>query len=151
MAVEEGIYLTRFGRQVNIIHRRDQLCTAKVIQERAFNNTKIKFIWDTVVTRINGDELVHSVTLENVKSGDVSEMATDSVFIFIGTLLSSEFLNGAVSLDKDGFVIVNQQMETSVLGIFAAGGVICKRLRQVFPSVGEGATAAFNAEKYLDL
>jgi thioredoxin reductase (NADPH) len=150
MAVEEGIYLTKFGRQVNIIHRRNELRATKVIQERAFNNPKIQFIWDTVVTKINGDELVESVTLKNVKTGDVSDMATDSVFVFVGTLPSSEFLNGAVATDKDGFVIVNKEMETSVPGIYAAGDVISKRLRQISASVGEGATAAFNAEKYLE-
>lgn len=122
----------------------------KVIQERAFNNPKIKFIWDTVVTNIHGDELVNSVTLKNVKTGEISEMATDSVFVFVGTLPSSEFLNDAVSLDKDGFVIVNKEMETNVPGIYAAGDVISKRLRQISSSVGEGATAAFNAEKYLE-
>jgi len=134
---------------VNIIHRRNELRATKVIQERAFNNPKIKFIWDTVVTNIHGDELVNSVTLKNVKTGEISEMATDSVFVFVGTLPSSEFLNDAVSLDKDGFVIVNKEMETNVPGIYAAGDVISKRLRQISSSVGEGATAAFNAEKYL--
>jgi len=150
MAVEEAIYLTRFGRQVNIIHRRNELRATKVIQERAFANPKIKFIWDTVVTRINGDELVTGVTLKNLKTGEVSEMATDSVFIFVGTLPFSEFLNNGVSLDKDGFVIVNKEMETSVPGIYAAGDVLSKRLRQISSSVGEGSTAAFNAEKYLE-
>jgi len=95
-------------------------------------------------------ELVESVSLKNVKTGDVSELTTDSVFVFIGTLPSSECLNNAVALDKDGFVIVNQQMETNVPGIYAAGDVISKRLRQISASVGEGATAAFNAEKYLE-
>jgi thioredoxin reductase (NADPH) len=149
-AVEEAIYLTKFGRQVNIIHRRNELRATKVIQERAFNNLKIKFIWDTVVTGIHGEELVESVTLKNVKTGDVSQMATDSVFVFVGTLPSSEFLNNAVSLDKDGFIKVNKEMETNVPGIFAAGDVISKRLRQISSSVGEGAVAAFNAEKYLE-
>ena len=122
----------------------------KVIQEKAFNNPKIKFIWDTVVTSIHGDELVNSVTLKNMKTGEISEMVTDSGFIFVGTWPSSEFLNGAVSLDKDGFVIVTKEMETNVPGIYAAGDVISKRLRQISSSVGEGATAAFNAEKYLE-
>ena len=149
-AVEEAIYLTKFGRQVNIIHRRNELRATKVIQERAFNNPKIKFIWDTVLANIHGDELVESVTLKNVKTGEASQMATDSVFIFVGTLPSSEFLNNAVFLDKDGFIIVNKEMETNVLGIYAAGDVISKRLRQISSSVGEGATAAFNAEKYLE-
>ena len=150
MAVEEGIYLTRFGKRVNIIHRRNELRATKVIQERAFSNPKIKFIWDTVVTKINGEELVESITLKNVKSGEVSNMVTDAVFIFVGTLPSSECLSGVVERDKDGFVIVNREMETSVPGIYAAGDVVSKRLRQISSSVGEGATAAFNAEKYLE-
>ena len=103
-----------------------------------------------VVTSIHGDELVDRVTLKNLKTGDVSEMATDSVFILVGTLPSSEFLNNVVSIDKDGFVIVNKEMETNVPGIYAAGDVISKRLRQISSAVGEGATAAFNAEKYLE-
>ncbi|MEA5113862.1 MAG: thioredoxin-disulfide reductase [Geobacteraceae bacterium] len=150
MAVEEAIYLTRFGREVNIIHRRNELRATRVIQERAFKNPRIRFFWDTVVTSINGDELVESVSLKNVKSGEISEMATDSVFIFVGTLPCSKFLNKAVSMDKDGFVIVNTEMETNIPGIYAAGDVVSKRLRQVSVSVGEGATAAFSAEKYLE-
>jgi thioredoxin reductase (NADPH) len=149
-AVEEAIYLTKFGRQVNIIHRRNELRATKVIQERAFNNPKIKFIWDTVVTDIRGSELVEGVTLKNVKTGAVSQMATDSVFVFVGTLPSSEFLNNVVSLDRNGFIIVNKEMETNMPGIHAAGDVISKRLRQISSSVGEGAVAAFNAEKYLE-
>ena len=149
-AIEEAIYLTKFGREVNIIHRRNELRATKVIQERAFGNPRIKFIWDTVVTGIHGDELVESVTLKNVKTGETSGMATDSVFVFVGTLPSSEFLNDAVSLDREGFVLVNQEMETSIPGIYAAGDVVSKRLRQIASSVGEGATAAFNAEKYLE-
>ncbi len=150
MAVEEAIYLTRFGRQVNVVHRRNELRATRVIQERAFRNPGIRFIWDSVVTGINGDELVESVTLKNVKSGEITEMATDGVFIFVGTQPSSGFLGNAVSMDKDGFVVVNTEMETNVPGIFAAGDVVSKRLRQVSVSVGEGATAAFSAEKYLE-
>jgi len=149
-AVEEAIYLTRFGRQVNIVHRRNQLRAQKVIQERAFNNSKIKFIWDTVVTGIHGEDLVDRITLKNLKTGDESEMATDSVFIFVGTLPSSEFLDNTLSLDNEGFVIVDKEMETNVPGIYAAGDVVSKRLRQISCSVGEGATAAFSAEKYLE-
>jgi thioredoxin reductase (NADPH) len=149
-AVEEAIYLTRFGREVNVIHRRNELRATKVIQERAFNNPKMKFIWDSVVAEIHGDELVERITLKNVKTGSLSELATDSVFIFVGTLPSSECLKNAVALDKDGFVIVNKEMETNVPGIYAVGDVISKRLRQISSAVGEGATAAFNAEKYLE-
>lgn len=149
-AVEEAIYLTKFGRQVNIIHRRNQLRATKVIQERAFKNPKIKFIWDTVVTGIHGEEMVEGVTLKNLKTAEVSKMATDSVFIFVGTLPSSEFVNAAVSRDKEGFIVVNREMETNVPGIYAAGDVTSKRLRQISSSVGEGAVAAFNAERYLE-
>ena len=150
MAVEEGLYLTRFGKRVNIIHRRNELRATKVIQERAFANPKIKFIWDTVVTKVNGEDLVESVTLKNVKSGEESNLVTDALFVFVGTLPSSECMNGVVAADKDGFIIVNREMETSVPGIYAAGDVMSKRLRQISASVGEGATAAFNAEKYLE-
>ena len=101
-AVEEAIYLTKFGRQVNIIHRRNELRATKVIQERAFNNPKIKFIWDNVVTGIQGKELVEGMTLKNVMTGEVSQMATDSVFVFIGTLPSSEFLNNACRWTRTG-------------------------------------------------
>jgi thioredoxin reductase (NADPH) len=149
-AVEEAIYLTNFGRQVNIIHRRNELRATKVIQERAFNNPKIKFIWDTVVTSINGDELVNQVTLMNLKTGDISKIDTDSVFIFAGTLPSSEFLNNVISMDSEGFIIVNKEMETNVPGVYACGDVVSKRLRQISTAVGEGATAAFNAGKYLE-
>ncbi|MDD5169020.1 MAG: thioredoxin-disulfide reductase [Syntrophales bacterium] len=149
-AVEEALYLTKFGREVKIIHRRNELRATKVIQERAFANPRIEFIWDTVVTGIHGEELVEAVTLKNVKTGEVTEMQTDSVFVFVGTLPSSEFLNNSVALDKDGFIIANKEMETNVPGIFAAGDVVSKRLRQIASSVGEGAVAAFNAEKYLE-
>jgi thioredoxin reductase (NADPH) len=149
-AVGEAIYLTKFGREVNVIHRRNELRATRVIQERAFSNPKIKFIWDTVVTGIHGDDLVDHVVLQNVKNGVTSEMATDAVFILAGTLPSSEILDTAVLLNKEGFILVNQEMETNVLGIYAAGDVVSKRLRQISSSVGEGATAAFNAEKYLE-
>lgn len=149
-AVEEAIYLTNFGRQVNIIHRRNELRATKVIQERAFNNPKIKFIWDSIVTGIHGDELVDQVTLKNLKTGDIWRMDTDSVFIFVGTLPSSDLLNNVVSMDSEGFIIVNKEMETNLPGVYACGDVIGKRLRQISTAVGEGATAAFNAGKYLE-
>ncbi|HSR13423.1 MAG TPA: thioredoxin-disulfide reductase [Thermodesulfobacteriota bacterium] len=150
MAVEEAMYLTRFGKQVNLIHRRNELRATKVIQERAFKNPKMKFVWDTIVTRINGDELVTGVTLKNLKTGAISELSTDGVFIFIGTLPSTDFLRRAVALDEEGFVLTNKEMETDAPGVFAAGDVVSKRLRQISASVGEGSIAAFNAERYLD-
>lgn len=150
VAVEEALYLAKFGREVNVIHRRNELRATKVIQERAFCNPKIRFTWDTVVTSISGDGLVDTITLANVSTGDTTEMATDGLFIFCGTTPASEFLAGTVALDESGFIIVNKEMETSVPGLFAAGDVTSKRLRQISSSVGEGATAAFNAERYVE-
>jgi thioredoxin reductase (NADPH) len=150
VAVEEAMYLAKFGREVNLIHRRDELRATKIIQERARCNPKIRFIMDSAVTRISGDGLVNAITVSDVKTGKTNELATDGVFIFCGTRPASEFLAGVVAVDEAGFVLVNKEMETSVPGIFAAGDVTAKRLRQIASSVGDGSTAASNAEKYVE-
>lgn len=149
-AVEEALYLTKFGSKVYIIHRRDELRATKIIQEKAFNNEKIEFIWDTVVTSIEGDGIVNTLRLKNLKTGEESTHDTDAVFIFVGTRPDTEFLRGSVELDNSGFVIVNQKMETNVQGIYAAGDVISKECRQISTAVGEGALAAFNAGRFVD-
>jgi thioredoxin reductase (NADPH) len=150
-ALEEGLFLTRFASKVTIIHRRDELRASKILQKRAFENDKIEFIWDTIVTSINAGEngAVASVTLKNVKSGEVSDFRTDGVFIFIGHIPNSNIVKGQVAMDPDGYVITNRFGHTSVPGVFAAGEIQDHRFKQVSTSVGQGAMAAMEAEKFM--
>lgn len=150
-AVEEGMYLTRFAKKVTIIHRRDQLRAQKILQERAFQNEKIEFIWDTVVEKINGkDGKVSSLTLKNVKTGETKEFETDGVFIYIGTdPLSAPFKSLGI-VNEDGYIPTNENMETKVPGIFAAGDVREKELRQIVTATGDGSIAAEAAIKYIE-
>lgn len=149
MAVEEAIYLTKFAKKVYLIHRRDQLRATKLLQERALENQKIEVLWDTVVTRIQGNDIVERIHLKNVKSGRNSTLDVSATFVFIGTLPSTAFLNGAINLDNNGFIIASREMETNLPGVFAAGDVTNKSLRQISSAVGEGAIAASSAERYL--
>lgn len=148
-AVEEGLYLTRFASKVTLIHRRDQLRAVKSAQERAFANPKMAFLWDTVVEEIQGTRMVEKLRLKNVKTGQTSELAADGVFIYVGMEPNSEFLRGVVDLDPNGYVITDENMATSLPGVFAAGDLRRKPLRQVSTAVGDGATAAMAAERYL--
>ncbi len=150
-ALEEGLFLTRFASKVTIIHRRDQLRASKILQKRAFENDRIEFIWDTVVTSINaGDNgAVASVTLKNVKTNEVSDFRTDGVFIFIGHIPNSDIVKGQVAMDTDGYVITNRFGHTSVPGVFAAGEIQDHRFKQVSTSVGQGAMAAIETEKFM--
>ncbi len=147
MATEEGIYLTKFGSKVYLVHRRDKLRATKVLQERVLANEKIEIIWDSVVSAIEGRDLVDRVRLHNVKSGRESTLETSGVFVFIGMVPVTSFLNGAVDLDADGFIVVDRGMQTSVPGVFACGDVTDKEVRQISSAVGEGAVAAVSAEK----
>ena len=149
-ALEEAIFLTRFAREVHVIHRRDQLRGTKILQERAFANEKIRFIWDTVPVRIEGLTGVEKLCLKNVKTGEESVLQAEGVFIFVGTRPVTEFLNQAVDLDDQGFIKVNRKQETSNPGVFAAGDVTSGSFRQIASAVGDGASAALNAEKYLE-
>jgi len=149
-ALEEAIFLTRFAREVHVIHRRDQLRGTKILQERAFANEKIRFIWDSVPVRIEGITGVEKLCLKNVKTGEESILQFEGVFIFVGTRPVTEFLNGAVELDDKGFIKVNRKQETSIPGVFAAGDVTSESFRQIATAVGDGASAALNAEKYLE-
>lgn len=149
-AMEEGIFLTRFAKEVFIVHRRDQLRASKILQQRAFNNQKIEFIWNTVVDEILGDgQKVTGVRLRNVKTGEVTEFPTDGVFIFIGHEPNSALFKGQLAMDERGYLIVDQHQHTSVPGVFAAGEVADHRYRQVATSVGQGAAAAMEAEHFL--
>jgi len=149
-AMEEALFLTRFVKKLSVVHRRDALRATKVLQDRAFANDKISFIWDTVVDGIEGEESVERVILKNVKTGDVLKKETDGIFVFVGTVPNTQCLTGVVDLDKQGFVLTDENMETSASGLFAAGDVRKKILRQISTAVGDGATAAFAAEKYIE-
>lgn len=149
-AVEEAMYLTKFASKVTIIHRRDQLRAAKSIQEKAFANPKMAFIWDSVIEEICGDGLVDSVKIKNVKTGEITTKATEGVFIFIGHNPQTEFLDGQVKLNEQGYIITNGKMETNVPGIYAVGDVIQKESRQVVTAAADGALAGIWAGNYID-
>jgi thioredoxin reductase (NADPH) len=150
-AVEEASFLTRYAKRVYIVHRRDKLRADKILQERAFNNEKIELVWDTVLDKIEGNQTVEAIEVRNVKTKEVSKIEVGGVFMYVGIKPNTEFLKGVLSLDERGFVITDDEMKTSAPGIFAAGDVRVKLLRQIATAVGDGATAAFAAEKYLEL
>ena len=149
-ALTEALFLTKFVEQLTIIHRRDALRATKIYQEKAMANPKIKFLWNSVVQEIKGDEVVRAVVVKNVKTGEITEFPTDGAFLFVGLLPRTQFLKGVVQMDEAGYIITNDNCEASVKGIFAAGDCRMKLLRQIATSVGDGATAAFAAEKYLE-
>ena len=149
-AVEEGIYLTRFANSVTIVHRRDELRAQKVLQDRAFANEKVKFIWDSVVEEIKGDDIkVRSVDIKNVKTGEVTNHEFGGVFVYVGLDPVSDYLTGLDITDQNGWVITDDNMATSVPGIFAIGDVRQKDLRQITTAVGEGAIAGIEAYNYV--
>lgn len=150
-AVEEGMYLTRFAKKVTIVHRRDTLRAQKIIQDRAFANDKIDFIWDTVVEKINEENgKVGSLTLKNVKTGEMSEFGADGVFIYVGTVPLSEPFKSLGIVDEEGYIPTTENMETNVPGIYAAGDIRVKDLRQVVTATGDGSIAAETAIKYIE-
>lgn len=148
-AIEEGIFLTRFADSVQVIHRRDELRAGATLQKRAFANGKISFTWDTAVEAIQGNGVVQSVRTQNLKTGEEQERPIDGVFIFIGHFPNSKFLEGQLEMNEHGYIITDELMRTSVDGIFAAGEIQDPIYRQVSTSVGQGAAAAMQAEKWL--
>ena len=148
-AVEEAIFLTQFAKSVTIVHRRDELRAQKVLQDRAFVNEKINFIWDSVVKEIKGENRVESVVIENVKSGQVTEQAFGGVFIYVGLDPVSGFVQELHIQDQAGWIVTDDHMKTSVAGVFAVGDVRQKDLRQVTTAVGDGAIAGQEAYKYI--
>ena len=149
-ALEEGLFLTRFAKSVTIIHRRDELRAGPLLQKRAFSNPKMKFIWDTVVTEIVGDEIVRSVKLHNRVTGEDCDMETEGVFIFIGHLPTTDLYDGKLEMDEKGYLVVDRYMQTNVPGVFAAGEVADSHFRQVVTSAGMGAAAAMQAIRFLE-
>ncbi|MBW2038172.1 MAG: thioredoxin-disulfide reductase [Deltaproteobacteria bacterium] len=149
-AVEDAIYLTRIAHKVFIIHRRDTLRAQKVLQSRALENPKIEFVWNTVVREIKGGGTLKTLVLEDVHTSSRKELAVDGLFIAIGQRPNTGFVRGVVELDEKGCIITDDKCTTSVAGIFAAGDVRSKDLRQIATAVGDGAIAAFAAERYIE-
>ena len=150
-AIEEAMYITKFAETVTIIVIHDEgiLDCNKVSAEKAFANPKIKWVWNSVLQEIKGDGIVESVVLKNIKTGELSEIETNGVFFFVGTVPKTDIVKGKVELNEQGYIIANERMETSVPGVYAAGDARDKYLRQVITAASDGAIAAFAAEKYL--
>jgi thioredoxin reductase (NADPH) len=154
-AVEEALYLTKFGRKVTIIHRRDELRACKCIQEKAFANDKLDFMWDTVVEEFRGEDILKSMVVKNVKTGETREIAaneedgTFGVFIFVGYHPMSEMLGDGIEMNC-GYIVTDENMKTNIPGVYAAGDIRMKSLRQVVTAAADGAIAATQAEKYLE-
>ncbi|MFP3887327.1 thioredoxin-disulfide reductase [Priestia filamentosa] len=150
-AVEEAVYLTRFASKVTIIHRRDQLRAQKILQERAFSNEKIEFIWNKEVTSINeGNGTVNTVTLKDTKTGEQSQFPANGVFIYVGTLpLNGAFKNLDITTEE-GYVVTDEAMATKIPGIYAAGDIRDKTLRQIVTATGDGSIAAQSVQHYIE-
>lgn len=148
-ALQEAIFLTKFARQVTVIHRRDSLRAGYTLQARTQKNEKIAFIWDTVVTKINGDPVVTSIELKNLKTGETWTRPTDGVFIFIGHLPNSHLFEGQLEIDDQGYLITDKELRTSVEGVWAAGEIADSVFKQAITSAGMGAAAAIAAERWL--
>jgi len=150
-AIEEAIYLTKFAEKVTIIviHDEGVLDATPIIQERAFQNPKIEFVWNSVLEEIQGEEMVENVKVKNLKTGEITDLEVNGVFIFVGTVPKTGFLGDKIALDEKGYIVTNEYMETSQDGIYAVGDVRQKYLRQVVTAAADGAIAAVAAEKYI--
>lgn len=150
-ALEEANFLTRFASTVTIIHRRDQLRASKIMQDRAFANEKIRFLWDTTVTGINGEDKLESITLENMKTGESSEMAISGLFIAIGHKPNTDLFKGQLELKENGYLVTKPDSSyTDVDGVFACGDVQDDVYRQAITAAGSGCMAAIDAERWLE-
>ncbi|MED4256419.1 thioredoxin-disulfide reductase [Priestia megaterium] len=150
-AVEEAVYLTRFASKVTIIHRRDQLRAQKILQERAFSNEKIEFIWNKEVTSINeGNGTVNTVTLKDTKTGEQSQFPANGVFIYVGTLPLNDAFKNLDITNEEGYVVTDEAMATKIPGIYAAGDIRDKTLRQIVTATGDGSIAAQSVQHYIE-
>lgn len=149
-ALEEALFLTRFASSVTIIHRRDELRAGAILQRRAAENSKINFLWNSVVKEITGEQGVKSLKIRNVKTGEESMFPTDGVFIFIGHKPNTEIFQGQIEMDSLGYIKVDMKMQTNVEGVYAAGEAADPHFRQVITSAGMGAAAAIQATHYLE-
>ncbi len=149
-AVQESIFLTKFAKKVFLVHRRDELRATKILQERAFENDKIEFVWDTVATGVEGFFGVEGIQVKNVKTGQESTIKADGCFIWVGIEPNADFINDQVETDEYGFIIADGHMQTSVPGVYAAGDVRNTPLRQIATAVGDAAIAAVSAEHFIE-
>ena len=151
-AVEEALFLTRFASRIHLFHRRDQLRATGLLREKILNDPKVEIHWSTVLTAIKADAqgMVSALTYKDLKTGQEHEIPVVGVFMFVGQRPTTSFLKGFMELDPSGFVATDNEMATSIEGVWAAGDVRCKILRQISTAVGDGATAAFCAEKYIE-
>jgi thioredoxin reductase (NADPH) len=148
-ALSDALELSRHVNKVYVVHRRDQLRAGKVLQQKAFDQPKVEFIWNSVVDGILGEELVTGVRLRDTKTGKLTALNVAGVFVAIGSTPNSQWLSGIVEIDDAGYVVTDQAMTTSTQGIFAAGDIRRNSPRQIAAAVGDGATAAISAFKYL--
>ncbi|MBN2057883.1 MAG: thioredoxin-disulfide reductase [Candidatus Saganbacteria bacterium] len=149
-AIEEALFLTRYAKKISVVHRRDELRADKILGERALADPKIYFFWHSVVEAIKGDKTVSEVVLKDKNSNKKLKVPVDGVFIYIGSKPNSELVKGAVKLDKNGFIVTDNEMKTSIPGIFAAGDVRAKSLRQIVTAAADGAIAAEAARKSIE-
>lgn len=149
-AVEEAMYLTKFADKVYVIHRRNELRADKIVQERAFKNEKIEFIWDSVVKEIKGEDLVNTVVLENVKTKEQSNLAVNGIFPYIGMVPNVENILGQLEQDAGGFILTDETMKTSIDGVYAVGDIRKTPLRQVITAASDGAVGAVYSVKYIE-
>jgi len=148
-AVEEALFLTKFGKNVTIVHRRDELRASKIMQRRAFDHPKISFIWDSTVDEVLGDGRVSGVRLRNLKTGELSQKETDAVFVAIGHRPNTDIFADQLDLDEKGYIRSNDGVHTAIEGVFVAGDVYDFRYRQAVTAAGSGCRAAMEAEHYL--
>jgi thioredoxin reductase (NADPH) len=148
-ALEDAMYLAGFANKIYVVHRRDELRAQKALQKAAMNNEKITFVWDSVVDSIVGEAVVSGVRVKNKKTDEITELAVSGVFIAVGTMPQSDDVKEIVATDESGYIIADQSQKTSVPGVFAAGDIVAKPLRQVVTAAADGAVAIYSAQAYL--
>jgi len=150
-AMEDSLFLSRFAKKITVVHRRDQLRASRILQQQAFANPRVDFIWDSVVEELIGDEVLEGIKLRNVKTAEISEHRCDGVFLAIGHIPNTEMFRGQLELDQEGYIVTRGPTRTSVEGAFAAGDVVDKVYRQAVTAAGSGCMAALDAERWLAL
>ncbi|MBU1064382.1 thioredoxin-disulfide reductase [bacterium] len=148
-AIQEALFLTKFAGNVTVVHRRDQLRASPTLQQRAFDHKQIDFIWDSVVTKVSGQNLVETVEIKNVKTGELSIKKTDGVFIFVGWFPNTAFVKDLLELDSEGHIITDCYMNTNIKGVFAVGDVRSKKFRQIAEAVGDATVGALAVSEYI--